>query len=37
MPVFGIFNLDVDVKKTDWRGQVEIGQAGPRLTLTAAW
>ena len=31
------FDLNVDVDKADWHGQVETRQHGPRLTVTAVW
>jgi hypothetical protein len=41
--IFGIglsydrFNLNVDATSSDISGQIETGQAGPRLTLTATF
>ncbi len=31
------FKFDVDVKGSDFGGRFETSQAGPRVTLTAAW
>lgn len=31
------FGLDVDVKKSDWRGAAKISQNGPLVALTATW
>jgi hypothetical protein len=41
--IFGVafsydrFNLNVDAKSSDLSGQIETGQSGPRLTLTATF
>ena len=31
------FDLNVDVDKNDWHGQVETRQHGPILSVTAVW
>lgn len=31
------FVVNVDVDKTDWRGQIEMDQIGPALSVTATW
>ena len=34
---YKVFNLNVDVDKSDWQGSAEYDQNGPMLTLTATW
>lgn len=34
---YNSFKFDVDVEESDFGGRFETGQAGPRVTLTAAW
>jgi hypothetical protein len=32
-----VFEIDVDIDKTDWRGNAETTQHGPFLALTTTW
>ena len=34
---YKVFALNVDVDKSDWRGRLEVDQAGPVFTVTATW
>jgi hypothetical protein len=34
---YNYFIFDIDVNKSDWRGQIETRQQGLRLALTASW
>jgi len=34
---YQLFNLDVDVDKSDWRGGAEVTNHGPFIALTANW
>jgi len=34
---YQLFNLDIDVKKSDWRGGAELTNNGPFIALTGNW
>ena len=34
---YNVFELDVDIDKSDWHGSAEFNQKGPMFTLTATW
>jgi hypothetical protein len=34
---YNVFEIDVDIDKTDWRGNAETTQHGPFLALTTTW
>lgn len=34
---YKVFLLDVDVDKSDWRGEANLDQSGPMLSVTAVW